>query len=311
MADVSWIRLDVNLLDSRKVKSLRRMDFGDAAVITWIFLLTTAGKCNDGGRIFIDEDVPYAVEDIADELGYDPQITEAHLAKMMRLHMIEMDDDGFFHVCGWEDHQSADRLAELKEMHRERQRRYAEKKKNDVTNDVSNDVSMTSASTSAMESADALDKDIDIEKDLYIERDKEQEKDMNIKNKKTGIEIENKEIREESAERGEKGEERKNVGDESSPRCVRHLYGEFKHVRLTDEQMDNLKAEFPSDWQDWIRQLDEWIEMKGDSYKNHLLTIKNWARRRREKGEYRGQSAGGTPGKNSKANEWAYLDNLI
>ena len=60
---------------------------------------------------------------------------------------------------------------------------------------------------------------------------------------------------------------------------VRHKYGEYDHVLLSDEDMAKLQEEFPSDWMERIRNLDEYIERTGKSYKNHLLTIKTWARK--------------------------------
>lgn len=75
----------------------------------------------------------------------------------------------------------------------------------------------------------------------------------------------------------------------------RHKYGEFQHVLLTDADLEKLKAEF-TDWEERIQRLDEYIEMKGENYKNHYLTIKNWARRDSERG-YSGKSAAGNQGK--------------
>ena len=65
---------------------------------------------------------------------------------------------------------------------------------------------------------------------------------------------------------------------------TRHKYGEYKNVLLSDEDMDKLKAEFPSDWQQRIERLSGYIESTGKSYKNHLATIRNWAKRDNEKG---------------------------
>lgn len=58
---------------------------------------------------------------------------------------------------------------------------------------------------------------------------------------------------------------------------IRHKYGEYKKVFLTDEQMKKLQTEF-SDWQDRIQRLDDYIESTGKTYKNHLATIRNWAK---------------------------------
>lgn len=60
---------------------------------------------------------------------------------------------------------------------------------------------------------------------------------------------------------------------------VRHKYGEYKNVLLSDEDMQKLQTEFPADWQDRIERLSEYIECSGKSYKNHLATIRNWARK--------------------------------
>ena len=64
---------------------------------------------------------------------------------------------------------------------------------------------------------------------------------------------------------------------------ARHKYGEYKNVLLSDEDMDKLKAEFPADWQQRIERLSGYIESTGKSYKNHLATIRNWAKRDKEK----------------------------
>ena len=65
---------------------------------------------------------------------------------------------------------------------------------------------------------------------------------------------------------------------------TRHKYGEYKNVLLSDEDMDKLKAEFPADWQQRIERLSGYIASTGKSYKNHLATIRNWAKRDNEKG---------------------------
>lgn len=64
-----------------------------------------------------------------------------------------------------------------------------------------------------------------------------------------------------------------------SKKPFRHKYGEYNNVLLSDDDMDKLKAEFPGDWQQRIQRLSEYIASSGKSYKNHLATIRNWARR--------------------------------
>lgn len=70
----------------------------------------------------------------------------------------------------------------------------------------------------------------------------------------------------------------------------KHRYGRYNNVLLTDEEYSTLQSEFPSDYSDRIERLSEYIESKGEKYKSHLATIRNWARRDKEKGGW--QSTG-------------------
>lgn len=60
---------------------------------------------------------------------------------------------------------------------------------------------------------------------------------------------------------------------------VRHKYGEYKNVLLSDDQMEKLKSEFPNDWDQRIDRVSEYCEVTGKSYKNYLATIRAWAKK--------------------------------
>lgn len=64
-----------------------------------------------------------------------------------------------------------------------------------------------------------------------------------------------------------------------SKKSPRHKHGEYQNVLLSDDDLDKLKTEFPSDWDQRIQRLSEYMASSGKSYKNHLATIRNWARR--------------------------------
>lgn len=59
---------------------------------------------------------------------------------------------------------------------------------------------------------------------------------------------------------------------------TRHKYGEYSNVLLSDTDLAKLKSEFPTDWEEKIENLSSYMESHGKSYKNHLATIRNWAR---------------------------------
>lgn len=64
-----------------------------------------------------------------------------------------------------------------------------------------------------------------------------------------------------------------------SKKSPRHKHGEYQNVLLSDDDLEKLKAEFPADWDQRIQRLTEYMASSGKSYKNHLATIRNWARR--------------------------------
>ena len=72
-----------------------------------------------------------------------------------------------------------------------------------------------------------------------------------------------------------------NNSDNKKP--TRHKYGTYKNVLLTDEDMEKLKTEFPDDWQNRIERLSEYIASSGKTYKNHLATIRVWAKKDKER----------------------------
>ena len=60
--------------------------------------------------------------------------------------------------------------------------------------------------------------------------------------------------------------------------AARHEYGAYRNVLLSDEDLLKLREEFP-DWEARIERLSEYIASSGKSYKNHLATIRAWARK--------------------------------
>lgn len=67
-------------------------------------------------------------------------------------------------------------------------------------------------------------------------------------------------------------------------KAIRHKYGEYQNVLLTDEDYAKLKAEFPTEYEALIERLSAYMASTGRAYKNHLATMRNWARRDMEKG---------------------------
>lgn len=83
-------------------------------------------------------------------------------------------------------------------------------------------------------------------------------------------------------------------GKNISPLPPLQHYGEYKHVKLTDEQYKKLVDDFGQDLTDGgIKAVDEYCEMNGKSYKNYALTIRKWGiTRAREEEKKHGTGSG-------------------
>lgn len=66
---------------------------------------------------------------------------------------------------------------------------------------------------------------------------------------------------------------------ETKNKEVRHKHGAYGNVLLSDEELSGFQSEFPYDYEERIERLSEYMASTGKVYKNHLATIRNWARR--------------------------------
>jgi len=171
MPEVKWIKLSTNVFNDEKIKIIESMPEKDSILIIWIKLLILAGKTNEHGYIYLTESIPYTEETLAAVLNRPLNTIRLALETFLKLQMIAKDERGI-QVLNFDKYQ--DGLEKLKELHRERQRRYRQRKKLElepskkdgnatcnVTDDVTRDATVTSR--------DALD--IDIDKDIDKEKD--------------------------------------------------------------------------------------------------------------------------------------------
>jgi len=154
MAGVRWIKINIDMFDHRKIKYIRRLPEGDSIVLIWVMLLTMAGRCNDGGRIWLTENIPYNAKSLANELGFEESTVMLALDALENLRMIDRTSDCLT-IPGWEEYQSVDRLSEIREYNRIAKQKSRAKQK--ALQDV-NDTSRTSQRCHAT--------DIDKERDL-------------------------------------------------------------------------------------------------------------------------------------------------
>ena len=75
-------------------------------------------------------------------------------------------------------------------------------------------------------------------------------------------------------------EDKKERGEAPSRHAsVRKAYGDYHNVLLSDEELMELKRDFPADYRERIGRLSDYMASTGKHYKNHSATIRVWAKR--------------------------------
>ena len=163
MADVKWIKLSTGLPDNRKIKQIRTLPNGDTIALMWIFLMCLAGNSNDDGFVFFTKEIPYTDEMLAEEFKMDINTIRLGLATFEKFGMLEIVND-FICLSAWEKWQSTDKLSELKEYNRIKQRESRARKRLSKT---VNDMSMTSQPCQDID----IDKDKEKDNNLIVSKD--------------------------------------------------------------------------------------------------------------------------------------------
>ena len=245
MADVKWIKLASDIFDNRKIRQIEALPDGDAIIVIWIKLLCLAGNINDCGLIYFTKEIPYTEEMMATQFGRPLQTVKMALQVFKSFKMIEIERD-ILHIANWERYQNIDGMDRIREQNRIRKQKERERKRI-AQNEYEKGLECVTCHVTVTESHAT-------EEDKEKERDKEGDKE-----------------KEES--------KREEAAASSRPRPVKHKHGEYENVLLTDVEFEKLKAEFPNDWQQRIDNLSRYMKSKGTVYKDHLATIRNWARR--------------------------------
>ena len=162
MSSVKWIKINIDMFDDEKIKLIQAMPEGDSLLVVWIKLITLAGKTNDGGYIYIAENMPYTEEMLATMMNKPINTIRLALNTFLSLKMIEEDTKGIY-LINFEKHQSLDKMEKLKEQNRIRVAKYRDKKKQELL-ECNDDVTLHVMQSNGID----IDKDIDKDNNIYI-----------------------------------------------------------------------------------------------------------------------------------------------
>ena len=124
MSEVKWIKLSTNMFDDEKIKLIRTMPEGDKIIVIWVQLLCLAGKTNDGGAVYMGQNIYYTDEMLATICGQPVNIMRLAIKTLEQFEMIEKYQDGLIEIANWGKHQSTDKMEQMKIQNRERQQKY-------------------------------------------------------------------------------------------------------------------------------------------------------------------------------------------
>ena len=124
MSEVKWIKLSVNMFDDEKIKLIKTMPEGDKIIVIWVQLLCLAGKTNDGGLVYMGQNMVFTDEMLATIFDEQVNIVRIALQTLEQFGMIEVSREGLIGITNWEKHQSTDKMARMKEQSRIRQQKY-------------------------------------------------------------------------------------------------------------------------------------------------------------------------------------------
>lgn len=164
MSSVKWIKINIDMFDDEKIKIIQAMPEGDSLLVVWIKLITLAGKTNDGGYIYIAENMPYTEEMLSTIMNKPINTIRLALSTFLSLKMIEEDTKGIY-LINFEKHQSLDKMEKLKEQNRIRVAKYRDKKKQELL-ECNNDVTLHVMQSNGIDID--IDKDIDKDNNIYI-----------------------------------------------------------------------------------------------------------------------------------------------
>ena len=129
MAEVKWIKILVDIFDDEAIKLIEQMPDGDTLLVIWFKLLAKAGKTNDGGLVYLKENIPYTDEILATVFNKPIATIRLAMQTFKNLGMVELTSEHQILIRNWEKHQNIDGLAKVREQARVRMQRSREKQK--------------------------------------------------------------------------------------------------------------------------------------------------------------------------------------
>ena len=204
-----YLKLKENYFDDDSIVLLESMQ--DGVLYSNILLKLYLKSLKHGGRLQLDEDIPYTAQMIATITRQQIGTVERALQIFLKLGLVEVLESGTFYMSNIE--------LLIGQSSTEAERKRAARLQNKA---------LSALRTSGGHLSDIRPPEIELEKEI------------------------------------EKGH-------------PAHAYGRYQNVFLTDEELADLQASFPTVWGQYIEKLSEYMASTGKRYQSHAATIRRWA----------------------------------
>ena len=215
-----YLKLKENYFDDDSIVLLESMQ--DGVLYSNILLKLYLKSLKHGGRLQLDEDIPYTAQMIATITRQQIGTVERALQIFLKLGLVEVLDSGTFYMSNIE--------LLIGQSSTEAERKRAARLQNKA---------LSALRTSGGHLSDIRPPEIELEKEIEIKREIEK-------------------VRPETGH-------------------LSHTYGHYQNVFLTDEELADLQASFPTVWGQYIEKLSEYMASTGKRYQSHAATIRRWA----------------------------------
>ena len=214
-----YLKLKENFFDSDSIVLLE--DMKDGILYSNILLKLYLKSLKNGGKLQLDEHIPYTAQMIATLTRHQIGTVERALEIFRQLGLVEQLDSGAFYMTDIE--------LMIGQSSTEAERKRAARLENKA---------LLPPRTKGGHLSDIRppEKEIELEKEIEIEKERE--------------------------------------GETGHPAPA---YGRYQNVFLTDEELADLQASFPTVWGRYIEKLSEYMASTGKRYQSHAATIRRWA----------------------------------
>ena len=204
-----YLKLKENYFDDDSIVLLESMQ--DGVLYSNILLKLYLKSLKHGGRLQLDENIPYTAQMIATITRQQIGTVGRALQIFLKLGLVEVLDSGTFYMSNIE--------LLIGQSSTEAERKRAARLQN---------MALSAHRTNSGHLSDIRPPEIELEKEI------------------------------------EKGQPAR-------------TYGRYQNVFLTDEELADLQASFPTVWGQYIEKLSEYMASTGKRYQSHAATIRRWA----------------------------------